>query len=187
MLEVSEFLVNDSDRKIQIRNLFNKVSSVFKDNGLSLPSSTRFEIWGHDKKKNPFIVALFSTTSEARTFENQAAQARKKGLLKMKTFRMDLKEDPPFPIPSWQTTLEFIKESAGARVGELRVQHEGDGEAMAKILACEGRINDTKCFKHYSGKEKKILFEFTCPFHVKKYVTSGTSSPFFLIQINDLK
>ena len=54
-------------------DLFNKVSTVFKDNGLSLPSSTQDEIWGNDKKKNPFIVALFSHTSEARTFENQAA------------------------------------------------------------------------------------------------------------------
>ena len=105
----------------------------------------------------------------------------------MKTFRMDPKEDPAFPIPSWQTTLEYVKESARARVGDLKNQHEGDGEAMAKILACEGRINDTKCFKHYSGKEKKILFKFTCPFRIKRYVTSGTSSPFSLIQINDLK
>ena len=105
----------------------------------------------------------------------------------MKTFRMDPKEDPAFPIPSWQTTLEYVKESARARVGELKNQHEGDGEAMAKILAYEGRINYTKCFKHYSGKEKKILFEFTCPFRTKRYVTSGTSSPFSLIQINDLK
>ena len=163
LTEVSELLGNDLDGK----NLFNKVSSVFKDNGLSLPSSTRIEIWGHDKKKNPFIVAQFSNTSEARTFENQAAQARKKGLLKMKTFRMDPKEDPAFPIPSWQTTQEFIKESARARVGELKNQHEGDGEAMAKILACEGRINDIKCFRQYNGKEKKIFFEFTCPFRAK--------------------
>ena len=48
----------------------------------------------------------------------------------MKTFRMDPKEDPAFPIPSWQTTLEYVKESARARVGELKNQHEGDGEAM---------------------------------------------------------
>ena len=74
LTEVSGFLGNDSDRKVQARNLFNKVSSVFNDNGLSLPSSTRIEIWGHDKKKNPFVVAQFSNTSEARTFENQAAQ-----------------------------------------------------------------------------------------------------------------
>ena len=100
---------------------------------------------------------------------------------------MDPKEDPAFPIPSWQTTQEFIKESARARVGELKNQHEGDGEAMAKILACEGQIDDTKCFKQYNGKEKKIFFEFTCPFRTRRYVTSGTSSQFSLIQINDLK
>ena len=81
LTEVLEFFGNDSDQKVQARNLFNKVRTVFQDNGLSLPSSTRFEIWGHDKKKNPFIVALFSNTSEARTFENQAAQVRKKGLI----------------------------------------------------------------------------------------------------------
>ena len=113
LTEVSELLGNDSDRKVQAKNLSNKVSSVFKDNGLSLPSSTRIEIWGHDKKKNPFVVAQFSNTSEARTFENQAAQARKKGLLKMKTFRMDPKEDPAFPIPSCQlhkNTLKRVQE-----------------------------------------------------------------------------
>ena len=187
LLEVSEFLGNDSDRKVQARNLFNKVSSVFKDNGLSLPSSTKIEIWGYDKKKNPFVVAQFSNTSEARTFENQAAQARKKGLLKMKTIRMEPKEDPAFPIPQWRITQEFLKQSATARVEELKTQHEGDGEAMTKILVCEGRINDIKCFRQYNGKEKKIFFEFTCPFRTKRYVTSGISSPFSLIQLNDLK
>ena len=100
---------------------------------------------------------------------------------------MDPKEDPAFPKPSWQTTQEFIKESARARVGELKNQHEGDGEAMAKILACEGRINDTKCYQQYNGKEKKIIYEFTCPICTKRYMTSVTSSPFSLIQINVLK
>ena len=33
LTEVSEFLGNDSDGKVQARNLFNKVSTVFKDNG----------------------------------------------------------------------------------------------------------------------------------------------------------
>ena len=77
--------------------------------GLSLSSSTRFEIWGRDKKKNPLIVDLFSNTSEARIFENQAAQARKNRLPKMKTYRMDTKEDQAFFIPSLQTTLEYVK------------------------------------------------------------------------------
>ena len=105
----------------------------------------------------------------------------------MKTFRMEPKEDPAFPIPSWKDTLEFLKESARTRVGELEIQHEGDGEAMAKILVCEGRIKDIKCFRHYNGKEKKIFYEFTCPFRAKKDATSGISSPFTLIQINNLK
>ena len=80
-------------------------------------------------------------------FENQTAQARKKGALKIKTFRMDPKEDPAFPIPTWQTTLDLIKENTTARIGELRIQHNGDREAMAKILACENRIKDTKCWR----------------------------------------
>ena len=32
LTEASEFLGNDSDRKVQARNLFNKISTVFKDN-----------------------------------------------------------------------------------------------------------------------------------------------------------
>ena len=105
----------------------------------------------------------------------------------MKTFRMGSKDDPAFPIPTRQTTLEFIKDSASARVGELRTQHDGDGEAMAKLLVCENRIKDTKCWRQYSRKEKKVFFKFSCPFRGKKYTTSGTSSPFTLIQIYDLK
>ena len=77
-------------------------------------------------------MALFSSTSDARTFENQAA--RKKGVLKLKTIRMDTQEDPAFPIPMWKTTLEMIKDSATARIGELKNQHCGDEDALAKIL-----------------------------------------------------
>ena len=78
LTEISEYLGNDSDRKVQARNLFNKVSTVFKDNGFNLPSR---EIWGQDKKKQPITLALFATTSDARTLENQVAQARKKSKL----------------------------------------------------------------------------------------------------------
>ena len=78
---------------VRAQNLFNTVRSVFQDNGLVLPSSTNIKIWGQDKKKQPFTLALFSSTSDARTFENQVAQARKKGVLKVKTFRMDPQED----------------------------------------------------------------------------------------------
>ena len=93
LTEVSEYLGNNPDRKVRARKLFDTVRSVFQDNGLVLPNSTRIEIWGQDKKKQPFPLALFSSTSDARTFENQVAQARKKGVLKVKTFRMDPQED----------------------------------------------------------------------------------------------
>ena len=100
---------------------------------------------------------------------------------------MDPKEDPAFPIPTWQTTLDLIKDSATARIVELRTQHDGDGEAMAKILVYKNRIKDTKCWRQYNGNQKNVFFEFSCPFRGKRHATSGTSSPFTLIQINDLK
>ena len=85
-------------------------------------------------------MALFSTASAARKFKNIVAQARKKGLLKVITFRIDPQEEPVFPIPTWQTILDMIKENAMARIEELRNQHSGDEEALAKILVCENRV-----------------------------------------------
>ena len=79
LLDVSEYLGNDSDRKIKVKNLFNKVKSVFQEKGLNLPNSTQIEICGQNSKKQPFVLVLFSKSSDARTFENQAAQARRKG------------------------------------------------------------------------------------------------------------
>ena len=73
------------------------------------------------------------------------------------------------------------------RIKELKSQYNDDNEALAKILVCEKQVKDTKCWRQYYGKEKKIFFEFSCPFHSKRYTTSGTSSPFTLIHINDLK
>ena len=52
LMEVSEYLGNDPDRNVRARNLFNTVRTVFHDNGLTLPSSTRIEIWGHDEKRS---------------------------------------------------------------------------------------------------------------------------------------
>ena len=94
---------------------------------------------------------------------------------------MDPQEDPTFPIPTWQTTLEMIKDTATAMVEEPKNQHSGDQEALAKNLACENQIKGTKCWRQYKGKEKKIFFEFSCLFRIKCYDTSGTSSPFILI------
>ena len=100
---------------------------------------------------------------------------------------MDPQEDPAFTIPTLQTTLETIKDSDTARIVELKNQNSGDEEALAKILVYENQIKETKCWRQYNGKEKKIFFEFSCQFRNKRYITSGTSSPFTLIQINDLK
>ena len=47
---------------------------------------------------------------------------------------MDPQEDPAFPIPTWQITLGMIKESAMARIEELRNQHGWDEDALATIL-----------------------------------------------------
>ena len=44
-----------------------------------------------------------------------------------------------------------------ARIEELKNQHSGDEEALAKILVCENRVKDTKCWRQYNGKEKKII------------------------------
>ena len=100
---------------------------------------------------------------------------------------MAQQEDPAFPIPTWQTTPSMIKESTMVRIEELRNQHSGDEDELAKILVCENRIKDKTFCRQYSGKEKKIFFEFSCPFRIKRYATSGTSSQFTLIQINHLK
>ena len=66
-------------------------------------------------------------------------------------------------------------------------QHNENEEAVAKIKACEQKIKEMKCWQLYNKKDKKVYYEFSCPFRTKRYPTSGTSSPFALIQINDIK
>ena len=73
-------------------------------------------------------------------------------------------DDPAFSIPTWRTVLDQIKVYTTARIQELKSQLDGDQEAIAKILACENWIKDTKCWKQYSGKEKKVFCEFSYPF-----------------------
>ena len=116
-------------------------------------------------------MALFSSTSEVRTFENQVPKTRRKGVLKIKTFRMDPQEDPAFPIPTWQKTLETIKDYAMVRIEELKNNYNEDNESFAKILVCEKRVQDTKCWRKYYGKEKSYL-----NFHVH-FATSATPHP----------
>ena len=84
------------DYRAQGSNIYNKVKAVFSNNHLKLLSMTNNEVRGQNKKKKYFILALFSSISEARTFENQAAKARKKGVFEIKTQRMDHKKTNPF-------------------------------------------------------------------------------------------
>ena len=136
---------------------FNKVSTVFHVKGLKLPQSTRIEIRGQDKKKDPFILALCSTKAKARTFENQMAEARRKEALKIKTVRMEPQGDPAFPIPAWQITLEHIKTFATAGVEELKSQYEGDDAATANIEVCKKRIKEMKYWHLYNPQEKNFF------------------------------
>ena len=142
---------------------------------------------GHNKKKEPFVIAKFATENEARTFEHQMSVARKNKAIKIKTFRCDPKIDPAFPIPHWQTVLDKLKQDAKSRVEALLNQHNENEYAVAKIKACEQKIKEIKGWQLYNKRDKKVDYEFSCPFIAKRYSTSGTSSPFALIQINDIK
>ena len=105
-------------------------------NQLKLSSNTNIEIRGQNKKKEFFILATFSSIAEAKTFENQAAEARKKGVSKMKTQRMDHQDVEAFPLVMWQNALKALKAYANERVAELKLSHKGDNEAMARIDTC---------------------------------------------------
>ena len=53
--------------------------------------------------------------------------------------RIDPSIDAAFPLLSWQDGPQKLKTFAKERVSELRGNHEGEDEAMAKIIACEAR------------------------------------------------
>ena len=69
---------------------------------------------------------------------------------------MNPQDNPAFLIPTWQSVLDIIKESAKTRIEELRNQHSGDDDALAKILVCDNRINNTKCWNQYNGEENLL-------------------------------
>ena len=73
-----------TEYRAQDTNLYSKVEAMFNENHLKFPSSTSIEIRGQNKKNVLYILALFSSIAEAKTFENQAAKARKKEVSKMK-------------------------------------------------------------------------------------------------------
>ena len=84
------------------------------------------------------------------------AEARRRGAIKIKTFRMQPKADATFLIPAWQTDLKNIKNFANARVEELKSNHKEEEDPLAKIATCKARIKDTQCWRIYSAKERKV-------------------------------
>ena len=78
-----------TDYRALASSIYTKVKSMFSENHLNLPKSTSIEVRGQNKKKEYFILALFSSISEAKTFEHQAAEGRRKNVTKMKTQRME--------------------------------------------------------------------------------------------------
>jgi len=59
--------------RAQASRIFSKIKTMYNDNDLKLPKSTSIEVRGQNKKKELVILALFSSVSEAKTFEHQAA------------------------------------------------------------------------------------------------------------------
>ena len=186
---MGEYIAKDiTDYRAQASNIFSKVKTMFNDNDLKLPKSTSIEIRGQNKKKEYFILALFSSISEAKTFEHQAAEGRRKNVTKMKTQRMEPQDAEAFPLISWQDACSALKVFATERVTELKTSHEGDNEALAKTEACNSRISEMKYWRIFNLRAHKYFFEFLCPFRPgKRYHTSSLSSPFTVVSITELK
>ena len=187
LLDTREYLGNEGNFQAQSKTLTDNIVRIFTEQKLIFPSSTKIALMGHNRKKEPFVMAKFATETDARTFEHQMSVARKSKAIKIRTFRPDPQKSAAFPIPDWQTILDKLKQEAKARVDTLLTQHNENEEAITKIKTCEQRIKDMKCWQLYSRKDKKIHYEYSCPFRSKNYPTAGTSSPFTLIQINDIK
>ena len=73
--------------RAQASSIFSKVETMFNDNNLKLPKTTNIEVRGQNKRKEYFILALFSSISEAKTFEHQGAEGRRKNVTKIGTAR----------------------------------------------------------------------------------------------------
>ena len=89
-----------TDYPAQSSSIFTKLKSMFSENQLNLPKSTSIEVRGKNKKNELFILALFSSVSEAKTFEHQAAEGRRKNVTTMKTQRMEPQDAEDFPLVS---------------------------------------------------------------------------------------
>ena len=53
-----------------------------------------------------------------------------------------------------------LKVFATERVNELKIHHEGDDPALARIEVCNSRISDMKVWRMYQPKVQKHFFEF---------------------------
>ena len=102
--------------RAQSSSKFTKIKSMFSENHFNLPKSTSIEVRGKNKKNELFILALFSSASEAKTFEHQAAEGRRKNVTTMKTQRMEPQDAVAFPLVSWQDTAAALKRFATERV-----------------------------------------------------------------------
>ena len=187
LLDTREYLGNEGNFQAQSKTLTDNIVRIFTEQKLIFPSSTKIALMGHNRKKEPFVMAKFATETDARTFEHQMSVARKNKAIKIRTIRPEPQKSAAFPIPDWQTILDKLKQEAKARMDTLLTQHTENEEAITKIKTCEQRIKDMKCWQLYSRKDKKIFYEYSCPFRSKNYPTAGTNSPFTLIQINDIK
>ena len=177
-----------TDFRAQSSSIFTKIKSMFSDNHLNLPKSTSIEVRGKNKKNELFILALFSSISEAKTFEHQAAEGRRKNVTKMKTQRLEPQDAEAFPLVSWQDAAVALKRFATERVNELKAEHEGDESKVAKIDTCKARIDEMKVWRMYQPRVQKHFFEFLCPFRPgQRYHTSSLTSPFSTLIISDLK
>ena len=70
--------------RAQASSIFSKVKTMFNDNVLKLPKSTSIEVRGQKMKKEHFNLALFSSVPEAKTYEHQATEGRRKNVTEMK-------------------------------------------------------------------------------------------------------
>ena len=78
---------------------------------------------GQMNKKNSFL-AFFSTASEARMFQKQMAEARRKGAIKIKTLRKELQAVAAIPIPTWLTLPTQELKSSKVNRGRERSSHQ---------------------------------------------------------------
>ena len=96
---MGQYIAKDiTDYCAQVSSIFSKVKTMFNVNNLKLQNSTSIEVRGENKKKEYFILALFSSISEAKTFEHQAAEGRRQNITKMQTQRMEPQDSDAFSL-----------------------------------------------------------------------------------------